>query len=478
MGNLKKNFMYQTLYQILAIVLPLISAPYVARVLGAENSGIYSYTNVIANYFVVFGMLGLEQYGNRCIAKTRDDFEKMSITFSELFCVHAIVSFAVILIYVVYILIGVNEYRSVFFIQLFYVVSVLFDVNWFFFGIEKFKLTVVRNSIIKLASFISIFVFVTEKSDLGIYTFIMSFSTLISQLALIPMLRKFVSLKKVTISGMKKHVKPMLILFVAVIAANLNRMIDKVMIGWTGRMYDLGCYDYADRIIRIPLSLIAAFGTVMLSKMSNLVAKNQSKETDRLLDVSACLILMLSFAMGFGIAAIAPEFVIWYLGTEYRETTILLLVLAGTIPLVGWNNFVRTQMLIPKEMDSIYTKAVCAGAIVNIMVNGLLINLMSARGAAIATVVSYFVISFIQTISLVKTTKIKDYLSYIMYPMVAGGIMYMLVRLTSRITTKMIVSLGVEIITGMVTYGILMLIYLKIKRPDILQLLIRGKKKR
>jgi O-antigen/teichoic acid export membrane protein len=150
MESLKKNFLYQTLYQILIVILPLITAPYVARVLGVDNSGVYSFSNTIANYFVVFAMLGLEQYGNRSIAKVRDNQNEMNKVFSELLIVHILVSIVAILFYFIYCFAFTSEYRAIFLLQGFYVVSSLFDVNWFFFGIEKFKLTVTRNTVIKV----------------------------------------------------------------------------------------------------------------------------------------------------------------------------------------------------------------------------------------------------------------------------------------------------------------------------------------
>ena len=122
---------------------------------------------------------------------------------------------------------------------------------------------------------------------------------------------------------------------------------------------------------------------VMLSRMSSIFAKEDNEAAKKILDVSACLVLLLSFGMGFGIAAIAPEFVVWFLGKEYTGTIILLKILAASIPLVGWNNYIRTQILIPQEMDMIYTKAVTIGAIVNIVINCGLIYFIGARGASI-----------------------------------------------------------------------------------------------
>lgn len=471
MGTLKKNVFYQTVYQMLIIILPFITAPYVARVLGAENSGIYSYTYTIANYFVIFGMLGLEQYGNRCIAKVRNNYDKMCEVFSELLLLHVIISGVIIGVYGLYILVFASQYSIVFIIQSMYVISCLFDINWFFFGIEQFKITVVRNSLIKILTVVSIFIFVRNREDLNIYTFILSISTLISQIAIWPMLRKFVKFKKVPFSSLRNHMKPLIILFIAVIAANLNRMIDKLMLGKFGIMNDLGCYDYADKIIRIPLSLIAAIGTVMLSKMSNLYANEDQKESEKILDVSAYIVLIVSFAMAFGIAAIAPEFINIYLGKEYAESSLLLMILSLSIPLVGWNNYVRTQILIPRELDKIYTRAVTIGAIINIAINLILIPLYSARGAAIATIVSYLAISIMQTIPLREQGNLRKYLSYTIFPICAGLIMYCCVRVVNLFIRGLVVSLVTEIVVGVLVYMLLTFIYVKKSKPEILKLI-------
>lgn len=477
MNSLKKNLFYQVVYQCITVVLPFITSPYIARVLGADNTGIYSYTYTIANYFVVFGMLGLEQYGNRCIAQVRDNKAKMSEIFTELYVLHVIIAIPVFLIYVIYSFVSPMQYKVYFFIQGLYVISMLFDVNWFFFGLEKFDVTVIRNSVIKLLAVLSIFLFVREKSDLWIYVLIMALSTFISQAVLFTMVFKYVKVQRIKFSFLRKHLKPMLLLFIAVIATNLNRMIDKVMLGWFDKMTELGCYDYADHIIRIPLSFIAAFGTIMISRMSNLCIKKDEgevrTETELILDNSACIILIFSFALGFGVAAIAPEFVPLYLGAEYKETEFLVIILAMSIPLVGWNNYVRTQMLIPRKMDVIYTKAVVIGALTNITLNVVLVQLYGAQGAAVATVLSYLIISILQTKGLLKSLDVKRYLHYIPYPFFSGCIMYICVRIVASIFEYTWISLLIEVIAGVVIYVSMIALYLKIKKPQVIKLLYR-----
>lgn len=472
MALLKKNILYQSLYQVLMVILPLITAPYVARVLGADNSGIYSFTHTIANYFVVFGMLGLEQYGNRSIAKVKDDQEAMNRVFSELLVIHIIVSAVAIACYFIYCFAFSTVYRGVFLLQGLYVISTLFDVNWFFFGIELFKLTITRNTVIKILTVLATFLFVKNRDDLEIYTFILSFSMLLSQLAIWPMMGKFVKFRKVRIADLGKHWKPLSILFFAVISANLNRMIDKAMLGWFGMINDLGCYDYADRIIRMPLSLVSAFGTIMLSKMSNLFARDDHTGTRKILDISASLVLMLTIGMGFGIAAIAPEFIPLFLGKEYEGTVILLTILSVSIPLVGWNNYIRTQILIPREMDMVYTRAVTVGAGFNITINCVLIPFFGARGASLATVISYAVILIIQMIPIAK--ELKTGVKKTIFPLAAGSVMYSAVRISSTIADSYFGAILIELVIGGVVYGGLTLLYLWKVQPVVLHEIMRS----
>lgn len=474
MSSLKKNFLYQVVYQVLVILLPLFTAPYVARVLGVSNAGIYSFSHNVANYFVVFAMLGLEQYGARCIAQVRNSYEEMCVTFSELLLLHFFVSIAAISAYFFYCMEYCVKYTNIFLLQSFFVISSLFDINWFFFGIEKFKLTVVRNTVIKTISVVCIFLFVKSREDLPIYTFILSFSALLTQIIIWPIVQQYVSFKRVPLVSLKKHWQPLLILFLAVLAANLNRMINKVMLGWFGKITDLGYYDYADKIARIPLSFIVAIDTVMLSRMSNLFAQKEKKTATALLEDSACLVLLFSFGMGAGIAAIAPEFVIWFLGMEFAETAYLLGILALTIPVVGWNNYIRTQILIPNQMDQVYVRAICIGAVANIILNFFVIRIMGARGAAVVTVVSYTVILLLQTIPVMYVMPVlKNYFCYALFPLFAAVVMYGTVRLCSGLVNHLFATICIEVLVGSVVYIGLSLLYLKWKKPLILKAILK-----
>ena len=210
---MKKNLIYNIIYQLLILILPLITMPYVSRVLGADGIGTYSYTYSIAYYFMIFGMLGLNNYGNRTIAKVRDDKDKLSKEFCSIYIFQLITTSAMIILYFIYILVFFEQYRYIAIIQSMYVISSMFDINWFFFGIEKFKLTITRNTFIKVLSLVLIFTFVKTVEDVWKYTAILAGSTLFSNIILFSFLKRYVKFTKINKYDVFKHFKPNLILF-------------------------------------------------------------------------------------------------------------------------------------------------------------------------------------------------------------------------------------------------------------------------
>ena len=209
--SVKKNFMYQMVYEILILILPFITSPYIARTIGAEGLGIYSYSYSVANYFVLFSMLGLKNYGNRKIAQNRDDRKTLNDTFSNLVVLHICVSLLVSFVYIDYI-VFIAENKIYALIQLLVVISSLFDISWFYFGIEKFKMIVTRNIIVKIVNIACVFIFVKRSEDLWIYCLIMALGMLISQVLLWIPLRNYVSFVKPKWKKIKEHIKPLLIL--------------------------------------------------------------------------------------------------------------------------------------------------------------------------------------------------------------------------------------------------------------------------
>ena len=451
-NNIKINFIYNIIYQILLLILPLITSPYISRVIGAEGLGIYSYTYSIAYYFVLFAMLGINNYGNREIAKSRENKEQLSRKFCAIYTIQLITSIISIIAYIIYILCIENEYKLYAILQLIYILSNCFDVNWLFFGLEKFKITVTRNIIIKILSVCSIFVFVKDRNDLVLYTLIITLSALISQLALWPFVKKEVKFLKIRFSDLKKHIKPILILFIPVIAVSLYKVMDKIMLGNMTNVKNVGLYENAEKIINIPLGLITALGTVMLPRMSNLVSNGNQEQIKRYIDKSIEFIAFISVPISLGIMAVSKEFAPLFFGQEFTKSGEIIQYLAITVIFISWANVIRTQYLIPNEKDKAFIVSVVSGAIINIIINLLLIKRYETIGAAIGTLIAEFTVMIIQLFAVRKELNNKLHAKKFLIYFIKGIIMYTIVNLLKWLNMNYWIKIFDQIIVGIIVY--------------------------
>lgn len=229
-SSVKKNFSYQMIYEVTILILPFITSPYISRVIGSEGLGTYSYTYTIANYFVLCSMLGIKNYGNRIIAKSMDNPEHLNTIFSGILFLHIIVALICSSAYLFYAIV-IADNKTYALIQSLFVISALFDISWFYFDIEKFKLTVARSTTINILSVICILLFVKEKNDLWKYTFIIAMGMFLRQIILWIQLKKYVKIVRTSSHQVFCHLKPMLILFIPVIAFSIYSYMNKIMIG-------------------------------------------------------------------------------------------------------------------------------------------------------------------------------------------------------------------------------------------------------
>lgn len=464
MASIRKNFAYQTAYQLLIILLPLITSPYLSRVIGAQGLGEYSYSYSIAYYFSLFILLGINNHGTREIAKVKNDLKKRSEVFLSLYCIQAIMGIVVLFLYYFTQVYG-KEDALLSKIQLLYVLSAFLDINWFFFGLEKFKITVTRNFVVKLVSVICIFIFVRDANDTAVYTTIMALSFLVSQILLWPFVLKEIKFTLVSRSFVLANVKPLLILFIPVVAVSIFKYMDKIMLGYMCSKAELGLYDNSEKIMSIPTGLITAVGTVMLPRISSLMNDNDDDKVKTYIKNSLIGSMMVASALAFGLAAIAPAFAPWFWGENFAECGTLIAMISVTVLFLSWANVFRTQFLIPNSMDTVFVKATIYGAIVNFAINIMLIKPLGAKGTVIGTVAAEFVVAFYQTIKCRKKLPVKDYLKDTL-PFIAMGVfMYSVVYMVSKLELNSTLLLIIEMLCGAIVYGIMCIIYfLKVKK--------------
>ena len=467
--GLKKNFLYSIGYQILVIILPLITAPYVSRTLGAEMVGIYSVTQAFANYFYLFAMLGINNYGNRTIAQVRDDKEKMSRVFWEMFVFQCITAMIVSLAYIGYCGIFVKHDKLIYLMQAFYVLSGVFDINWFCFGIEKFKLTTLRSTIVRLITAVCIFVFVRDTNDLWIYTLIMASSFLFSALVVWPFVLKNVYIVRPTWEGIKQHIKPNLVLFWPVIAVSLYNIMDKLMLDWISTKQEVAFYTYAERIVQIPNTLILALDHVVMPRMSNIFASGDKQNAKKMMSNVMLFAMFTSAAMAFGLAGVAKVFAPWFYGEEFIRCGQFILMLSPILIFKSWAGALRTQYIIPAGKDKIYVLSLTIGAVVNLIANVLLIPKLLGTGAVIGTILAELSVAVIQFYMTRHELAIGEYLKNGFGLCVIGLIMFFCVKAVSYMHFSPPIILCLQIVVGGVVYVTFAGIYMvKIRKNPII----------
>lgn len=453
-SNVKLNFLYNLFYQFLLMAAPLITAPYVSRVLGAEGIGIYSYTYSVTTYFVLLAMLGINTYGSREIAACRNNKEQLNKVFSEIYTLQLLLSGVSLLAYWGFIVWCVKSNFQIFYIQIVYLLSSVLDINWLFFGLEEFRITVIRKSIIKLLTVVCIFVFVNGEESLITYTIILSFGLFLGQSFLWVFVNKFVKFKIASFKNVLRHLKPVFLLFLPLIAVSIYRIINKIVLGYLGTMNDVGQFENAEKIIMVGLGFVSALGTVMLPKMSRLIADGKVDISNMYFEKSMQFVMFMTAAISFGIAGIARNFAPLFFGPDFYECGIVLSYMSISVIFIAWANVIRTQYLIPRGKEKDYVKAVWYGAVIDIVLVLLFIPHYGIIGAVIATVVSEMFVAIYQTYCSRKNLDFKLYIKQSLFYLFSGFIMFIVVSLVPIVLNQgPLTSLLIQIIVGIVVYS-------------------------
>lgn len=449
---MRKNVILMTIYEILVLILPFVTMPYVSRILGPEGVGLYAYSNSIVSYFVLISLLGIQLYGKREIAKVNHDEMTRSKVFFEIYLIQLIMSIISFGIYAFFILTTNDGIRTLLVIQLVILVSSCLNIDWFYFGMEKFKVTVSRNLLVKVLSLVLIFVFIKEPNDLNRYVFIMSASTFFSQFVMWFNLSKYVKRIKIDTHEAVKRFKPIVMLFIPVLAIQLFSIVDKTMLGLMADNQQVGFYENANKIARVPISVITSLGTVMLPRMTNLIATGQKQATEKYIEKSLIFTMFLTIGCVFGIFGIADTFVPLYLGKSFVDSAILVKALIPILIFISWGNVFRTQYILPKGMDSLYTKSVIYAAILNIMLNAMLIPVFQAFGAAIASVLSEALICIYQSIKIKDEFNMIQYIKPCLKYLVSGMIMVVFVSIAGNVWGAGAGTVVLQIALGIFVY--------------------------
>lgn len=457
-GKIVRNYIYNTLYQILVLIAPLITTPYISRVLGVTNIGIYQYSQSIASYFVLIGAVGTTLYGQREIAYLQDKPKERSMAFWEIEIFRlATTILCTIIYYVIFCTRG--SYPEIYAILTLEVLATAFDISWFFMGMENFKITVIRNTIIKLSGIVCVFLFVKGPGDLGIYTLCVTAPLFIGNISLWFSLKKYLVKTELTVSelfsGVKNRLKSILVLFLPQIAADVYLLLDKTMIGVFGTHIDqVGFYSQGQRIVKIALMIVTSLGTVMLPTMSAYFAKGDHEGIVKSVKAAFKFIYMLSFALVFGLCAVAPRFVPIFFGDGYDPVIPLMIIISPILVIIATSNVIGKQYLLPTKQQNAFTISIITGATVNFILNIILIHFWDAIGASIATVIAELAVTGVQCWYVRNQLPLKECLSSGIRYGIFGAVMFFVVRgVGMLLPAGKIWALAVTIIVGVVVYG-------------------------
>ena len=475
--SVKINYFYNLIYNLLTLLLPLLTTPYLSRVLRVENIGIYGFTNSIVTYFVLFGCLGTTLYGQREIAYVQDDKEKQSKVFYEIFFVKLISMFISILLYgFSFCLDGtLSLYYQ---ILLIYLVANVFDISWYLQGIEEFDKTVIRNLIVKVLSIILIFVLVKKPDDLWIYFTIFAGSELLGNITMWIYVPKYLNKPNFKKLNLKKHLKPILMLFIPQIAIKVYTVLDKTMIGViSGNMNDVGFYEQGQNIVRALIVIITAYGTVMASRIAYTYKNSDKKKTIKYLKSSFRFSWLLGIPLMLGTIAVADKLVPWFFGDGYDPVSNIIKFTSPLIIAIGLNNVLGMQYLVPIGRQKDFTTAVVIGALSNFVLNNILIRLFGTIGAVIASVLAETIILIYELYVTRKEFNWLMIFNGIFKYLIAGIIMFIVIYNIELHLGVSLLNTFIVFIIGVITYFIMLLLLRDSYILDNLNILLKKVKR-
>lgn len=456
--SITKNYIYNLIYQMLVLVLPLITTPYISRTLGVENVGIYSYTISIATYFILFGTLGISMYGQREIAYAQENKKEITKIFWEIIILRFFTMFVSIVLFYIFYVNG-QTYQVYYKVLILELVATCFDISWFFQGLEEFKKTVLRNVIIKIISVISIFTFVKTKNDLIIYFIIYVLSNLLGNLSLWFYLPKYLDKINIKDLNIAKHIRPTISLFIPQIAIQIYTVLDKTMLGKIlGDMTEVGNYEQSQKIIKMSLTVITSLGTVVSPRIANTIANDKKDEVKNYLSNSFNFVWFLGIPIMFGIMAVAYRLVPWFLGEEFTKSIYILIIGAPIVMAIGLNNVSGVQYLIAAKKQNVFTKSVVIGAIFNFVLNLILIPFLKAVGAIISSVLAETLILLVQLTYIKKEMSLKMVYKNSMKYLISGLIMFLITFTIGIYMRPTIVTTIIQVIVGVIIYGMSLII--------------------
>ena len=470
--NTKKNYLYNVICELVTTLIPLLTTPYVTRILGRGGMGSYQYVLTVASYFVLFANFGVKAYGNRCIAAAKDDPAERNRVFSGIFSQQLMLSTVVSALYLGYSLVFGGEYRVIFAVFGINMLSAMLEITWLYWGMESFRPVALCTIAVKVAVAAGIFLLVRDAGDLWIYAILCSLGVVAVQLYLWCGVHRFVRFVRVPFAEIRRHFLPCLALLIPMLAPTLFRSMDKLMLESMSGAESVGLYGAAEQLQTCMLGFITGLGTVMLPRVSNLLAQGRDEDAHAYIGDSMQFEAFIGSIFTFGIAAASSVFVPYYYGEAFSEAAILTTVLSPTILMIAIADVVRAQYIIPHKRDRIFVISVIVGAVLNLACNAVCIptfasvhetlsmtaDAAAALGSLPGTLLAELSVIVVQYLYLRRELPYKTYFRTCAIFPIAGLLMFFAARGVKLLCESMlsvsspILLLAAEVAVGAVVY--------------------------
>lgn len=452
----KKNYIYNLSYQILILLTPFVTTPYISRVLEADGIGEYSFTVSVVTYFTLFASMGISTFAQREVSYRQEDKIGRSQVFWEVIFLRLISTTIFFFIYLVFVLF--QEDNTLYIILMINFLTLATDVSWLLQGMEEFGKLVFRNTILKFVNIALIFIFVKEKDDLILYAFFIAILGLLGNVIVFNFASKLIC--KPDFKSLKpfKHLRGVISLFIPTIAIQIYTVLDKTMIGIFTNSSENGYYSQAMTISKMVLVLVTSLGTVMVPRMGNYFSKNDTVKIKETMQRGYKFAWFASIPLCFGLIGISANFVPWFFGDGYLPVIPILSISSFLIIAIGISNVTGIQYLIPTKRQNIFTKTVIIGAVINLILNLILIPKFAAIGATIASITAEFSIAFIQFYYVRKEISVSQIFKNSIKYFIAGGIMLATLMYLNTILVSSIINTFVLVFIGAIIYFVALLI--------------------
>lgn len=461
--NLKVNAVYNFISKILVLVVPLITTPYLARILHEEGIGQISFVTSIITYFTLFANLGFDTYGQREIAKRQDDKYQKSLVFWEIIVVKSVLTLLSLgVLFAVSFTVGFGGYTTLVVIMSLQVLACAFDLQFFFQGEEDFKSLTIRTIFVKLVILVLIFVAVRDEGDVWLYVLFNALLLLVSNLAMWPALRKRICRVKLADMRIWRHFLPALLIFLPTLAVTIYSVFDKTMIGLLSANpdYDNGCYEQAYKLNSVALLLVTIVPYVLVPRNAYDYAGGNRERMDYHIHYAINYVFMVGFPLILGFVALAPNLSSWFLGEGYDEVPVLLCIMSVRFICSGLSVILSDSIFIVIGKEKYVIISSVVAAVFNVGLNALLIPDYGAVGAAVATAIAEGSICLVLGIIAVRQKFIslkKTALMSIKY-IISALIMFAAIWFMQMYLPYTIWSFIAITVVGMVVYGLMLLI--------------------